>query len=180
MTTAILLAAAEEHNPVFPKPAEIVLGLIAFGILVFVLWKFAVPKFEEAYAKRTEEIEGGIRKAEQAQAEAERARQQYTAQLAEAHSEAAKIRDDARLEAERIREEARAEAQAEAERIVAAGKAQLEAQRQQVIAELRAEYGRNAVELASRIVGEALEDETRRRRTVERFLAELDAQGARN
>lgn len=178
--TSLVLAAAEEHNPVLPLIEEMVLGLVAFGILLFVLWKFAVPKFEAAYAKRTEEIEGGIRKAEQAQAEAERARQQYNAQLAEARSEAAKVRDDARLEAEQIRADARAEAQAEAARIVAAGESQLQAQRQQVVAELRSDYGRNSVELASRIVGESLEDETRRRGTVERFLAELDAAGSRN
>ena len=38
--------------------------------------------------------------------------------------------------------------------------------------------GRNAVELASRIVGESLEDEARRRGTVDRFLAELETAGA--
>jgi F-type H+-transporting ATPase subunit b len=35
--------------------------------------------------------------------------------------------------------------------------------------------GTLAVDLAGRIVGESLEDEARQRRTVERFLAELDA-----
>ncbi len=115
-----------------------------------------------------------------AQAEAEAMRQKYQSQLAEVRAEAAKVRDDARLEAEQIRAEAREEAQAEAARIVAQGQAQLQAQRQQVVAELRSEYGRNSIELASRIVGESLEDEARRRGTVERFLSELDAAGSRN
>lgn len=174
------LLAAEEPNPVLPHPAEIALGFVAFAALLFVLWKFVVPRFEKLYEERAEAIEGGIEKAEKAQAEAERARQQYVAQLAEVRAEAAKIRDDARAEAEVIRQELRAEAEAEAARIVAAGQAQLQAERARVIAELRGDLGRNSVQLAERIVGESLEDEVRRRGTVDRFLAELDAAGTRN
>ena len=44
------------------------------------------------------------------------------------------------------------------------------------MAELRREVGGLAVQLASRIVGESLEDEARQRRTVERFLDNLDGQ----
>ncbi|TCP54816.1 ATP synthase F0 subcomplex B subunit [Tamaricihabitans halophyticus] len=177
--TQIVLAAADgEHNPVLPEPAEIGVGLVAFLILLFVLWKFAVPRFEKLYSERTEKIEGGIKKAEQAQAEAEQALEQYKAQLADARAESARIRDDARVEAEQIKEELRAEAQTEAARIVAQGEAQLQAQRAQIVSELRAELGRNSVELASRIVGEALENEARQRGTVDRFLAELDAESA--
>ena len=57
---------------------------------------------------------------------------------------------------------------------VEAAQAQIEADRQQALTALRAEVGPLAVELASRIVGESLEDEARQRRTVDRFLAELE------
>ena len=40
---------------------------------------------------------------------------------------------------------------------------------------LRGDVGRISTELASRIVGESLEDETRQKGIVERFLAELEA-----
>lgn len=176
--TAILLAAEEEPSPILPHTSEIILGLIAFALVLWVLWKYAVPRFEQAYKERTEKIEGGIQKAEQAQAEAEQALHQYTAQLAEARADAARIRDDARIEAEQIKEELRAQAQEEANRIVAQGRAQLEAQRAQIVAELRADLGRHAVELASRVIGESLEDEARQRGTVDRFLDELDAVSA--
>jgi F-type H+-transporting ATPase subunit b len=68
-----------------------------------------------------------------------------------------------------------AAAHEESERIAAAGRAQLAAQRSQIVAELRGDLGRVSVELAGRIVGESLEDEARQRRTVERFLAELES-----
>jgi F-type H+-transporting ATPase subunit b len=173
-----LVLAAEEHNPILPATSEIILGLVSFLLLLFVIKKFVAPRFEALYAERTEKIEGGIEKAEQAQAKAEEALAQYTAQLQEARTEAAKIRDDARGEAEQIKAELRAQAEAEQARIVAQGEAKLQAQKAQIVAELRAELGRNAIELASRIVGESLEDEVRRRGTVDRFLAELETTGA--
>ncbi|OZM73831.1 F0F1 ATP synthase subunit B [Amycolatopsis antarctica] len=177
LKTQTVLAAESEHNPILPVPSELILGFVAFGLLLFVLWKFVVPRFEKLYTERAETIEGGIKKAEQAQAEAQEALEQYRAQLAEARSEAAKIRDDARLEAEQIKDELRSEAQEESRRIVAQGEAALQAQKAQIVAELRSELGRNSIELASRIVGESLEDETRRRGTVDRFLAELETTG---
>lgn len=176
--TQMLLAAEGEHNPIIPEPAEIVVGLIAFLLLLFVLWKFAVPRFEKIYAERSERIEGGIAKAEAAQAEAQRTLEQYKSQLAEARAEAARIRDDARAEGQQILEEMRAQAQTESDRIVSQGQSQLAHQRAQIVAELRADLGRQAVDLASRVVGESLEDEARRRGTVDRFLDELDATSA--
>jgi len=165
-------------GPIFPHPSEVILGLISFLLLLGILWKFVVPRFESLYSERVEKIEGGIDKAERLQAEAEEQLQKYKALLADANAAAARIRDDARVEAEQIRVELREQAQEEAARIVAQGRNQLEAQRAQIVAELRAELGRTAVELASRIVGESLEDEARRRGTVDRFLEELDSVSA--
>ncbi|MFI0470452.1 MULTISPECIES: F0F1 ATP synthase subunit B [Saccharopolyspora] len=178
MKTQMLLAAEGEHNPIIPEPAEIVVGLIAFLLLLFVLWKYAVPRFEKIYAERSERIEGGIAKAEAAQAEAQRTLEQYKSQLAEARAEAARIRDDARAEGQQILEEMRTQAQTESERIINQGQTQLAHQRAQIVAELRSDLGRQAVELAGRIVGESLEDEARRRGTVDRFLDELEATSA--
>jgi len=175
---SVMFLAAEEPNAVLPHPAEIILGLVAFLLLLFVISKFVAPRFEKLYSERTAKIEGGIEKAEKAQAEAEAALQQYKAQLAEARAESARIRDDARAEAEQIKEELRAQAQEESARIIAQGQASLEASRAQIVAELRADLGRHAVALASKVVGESLEDEARRRGTVDRFLEELDAVSA--
>jgi F-type H+-transporting ATPase subunit b len=174
----LYLAAEETPNPVIPHLSEVILGLVAFLLLLFVIWKFVTPRFEALYKERAEKIEGGIEKAERAQAQAEENLEKYKELLADANAAAARIRDDARIEAEQIREELRVQAQEEAARIVAQGRNQLEAQRAQIVAELRADLGRTAVELAGRIVGESLEDEARRRGTVDRFLEELDSVSA--
>lgn len=175
----VILAEGEEHeiNPLVPHLAEIILGVVVFLILVWLLWKFVVPNFEKAFAARTEAIEGGMKKAEEAQAEAKAALEQYNTQLAEARHEAARLREEAREQGAQILAEMRQEAQTEAERILSNAHAQLEADRQQTVQQLRAEVGTLATTLAGRIVGESLEDEARQRRTVERFIAEIEEQG---
>ena len=168
------ILAAETHNPVVPIWQEIVVGTIAFALLVFVLGRFVWPRMEQTFQARVDAIEGGIARAEAAQAEARALLEQYRAQLAEARTEAARIRDAATADASGIREDMMAKAREEADRIIAATREQLAGERTMIVRELRSNLGDLAVELASRIVGESLADEARRRGTVERFLAELE------
>ncbi|WP_067507806.1 F0F1 ATP synthase subunit B [Actinoplanes sp. TFC3] len=172
-----ILAAEEEGggNVILPHVPEIIVGIIAFAILCFVLMKFVFPRMEETFRARVDEIEGGIKRAEAAQAEANGLLEQYRAQLAEARTEAARIRDEARADAEGIRQDVLAKAREESDRIIAAGREQLAAQRESIVRELRSEVGTLAVDLAGRIVGESLADEARTRGTVDRFINELGA-----
>jgi F-type H+-transporting ATPase subunit b len=180
MVTSTVLAVAtfavdEEPNPIVPIWQELVVGGIAFAVLVFVLGKFVYPRMNETFAARVDAIEGGIKRAEERQAQADALFEQYTQQLAEARQEAARIRTDAAADAEAIRADLLARAREESDRIIQAGRDHLVAERQTIIRELRSDIGSLAVDLASRIVGESLADEARQRGTVERFLAELDA-----
>ena len=172
----MLFAVEDEPNPIMPIPQELIVGLVAFALLCVVLMKFVFPRMEATFAARVEAIEGGIRKAEEAQAEAHSLLEQYRAQLAEARTEAARIRDEAHADAVGIRDDILAKAREESDRIIAAGKEQLQAERQSIVRELRADLGQHAVDLAGKIVGEALADEARRSGTVERFLDEMDSQ----
>ena len=174
-----IAAEGVEHNPILPIWQEMVIGSISFALLVFVLRKFVMPRMEAMYQARVEAIEGGLKRAEAAQAEANKLLEQYKTQLAEVRTEAAKIRDDARADAESIRSDVLAKAREESDRIIAAGRESLAVERQTIVRELRAEVGTLAVDLAGKIVGESLADEARRRGTVERFLDDLESAGAR-
>jgi F-type H+-transporting ATPase subunit b len=172
---AQVLAQEEEHNPILPIWQEVVVGAIAFALLCWVLMKYVFPRMEETFQNRVAEIEGGLERAKATQEEANQLLEQYRAQLAQARTEAAKIRDDARADATGIREDAMVQAREEADRVIAAGREALAAERATLVRELRAEIGGLSVDLASRIVGESLADEARRAGTVERFLAELES-----
>ncbi len=161
--------------PIIPHPMEFFFGLVVFAILYYVVATRVVPRLEQIYAERTAAIEGGIHKAEEAQAAAQAALDQYNNQLHEARAEASRIREDAKAQGAQIVAELREEAQRQAARITDGAQKQIEAERQQAVIQLRGEVGRLSTDLASRIVGESLEDETRQRGIVERFLAELEA-----
>ena len=59
-----------DMGPLLPEhPIEIIVGIVLLLIVTWATAKFIVPRFETMYHERTEEIQGGIERAEKAQAE---------------------------------------------------------------------------------------------------------------
>jgi F-type H+-transporting ATPase subunit b len=179
MITALVLAASGEeaaHNPLLPEPADLIWGTVCFVILLVLFWRIVLPRLTTTLDERSAAIEGGIKKAEVAQAEAAAAKGEYTKQLAEARAEAARIREQARLDGTAIINELKEQASVEAARITANAQAQIEAERQSAIVSLRSEVGSLAIDLASGVIGESLSDDKKAQAVVDRFLAELEAE----
>lgn len=176
----LLLAAAEgsegesSFNPILPSNYDLVWSFILFVIIVVLFMRVFMPKLQKVLDERASLIEGGISKAEEAQAQAAAALEEYTAQLREARVEAAKIREDARSEAAQIVADGREKVVRDTERVAATATKQIEAERQQAVVALRAEIGALATELASRIVGESLANDARQQRLIDSFLDELE------
>ncbi len=167
--------AQGEPNLLIPAPADLIYGTLAFVIvLVFFIWK-VLPRLNEGLDARRNAIEGGLKRAEEAQAGAQEALENYNAQLADARAEAAQIREQARTDGAAILAELKEQASAEAARIAANAQVQIEVERQAALASLRAEVGVLALDLASSVIGEALNDDKRSAAIVDRFLADLDA-----
>jgi len=177
MLSAILSAAeeAEEINPLLPASYDLLWSAICFAIiLVAFLWK-VLPAVNKTLDARAELIEGGIAKAESAQAEAAVALEEYKQLLADARAEAARIREQARTDGTAIIAELKEQATVEANRVTANAKAAIEAERQGALVSLRAEVGTLAIDLASGVIGESLSDDKKAAAVVDRFLAELEA-----
>jgi F-type H+-transporting ATPase subunit b len=177
---APITVAAEESEVTgldlfIPAWYDIIWSSVIVVVIAVVFYKFVLPRFQEVLDERTAKIEGGMAKAEQAQEEAAAALAEYHQQLAESRAEAAKTREEARAEGAAIVAELRTKANEEASRIVETAHRQIEAERQAAAVSLRAEVGTLATELASKIVGESLEDSARQSRVVDRFLYELEA-----
>jgi F-type H+-transporting ATPase subunit b len=170
----LLAASSSPRNPLFPPNwTEVLVGAIVFSIVFGVLWKVLVPRIMTTVNERTDLIEGGLERAGETQAEANRLREQYQAQLADARHEAARLREQSREEGAAIIAGMHEQAEAEARPITAAGRAQIDVDRQQAFSSLRAEIGTLSVQLASKIVGESLDDEASRSQVVDRFMEEL-------
>lgn len=180
MHTAFLAAAVaaeeEQNNPLLPALPDLFWGAVAFVIiLVAFFWK-VLPRMNKVLDERRDAIEGGIKRAEQAQESANAAKDEYQKQLAEARAEAARIREQARLDGTAIVNELKEQANAEAARIAANAQAQIEAERQAALVSLRSEVGSLAIDLASGVIGESLSDDAKAQAVVDRFLAELESE----
>lgn len=182
MLAQTLLLAEEAHTSevegadlILPAPYDLLWSIVIFAIIAVVFTKVFLPKIQKVLDERAELIQGGIEKAEKAQAEAAAALEEYTAQLTEARAEAARIREDARVEAAQILSAARTRAGKDAERIVETAQKQIDAERTQAVIALRSEVGAIATDLASRIVGESLADDARQQRVIDSFLNDLES-----
>ena len=175
MLRAFLDVRTEDINPLIPAEYDLIWSTVIFVALLIVVAVFVVPRLNTALDARAEAIEGGLKKAEEAQAAASAARDEYNAQLAEARAEAARIRDQARTDGAAILAELKEQAQAEANRITANAQVQIEAERAAALVSLRSEVGTLALDLASGVIGESLSDDKKASALVDRFLADLEA-----
>jgi F-type H+-transporting ATPase subunit b len=176
MLHAVITAAAEEtHNPLIPAVYDIIWSLVCFAIIFAVFFWKVLPAIRKTLDERSEIIEGGIAKAENAQAEAAAALAEYNARLTEARAEAGRIREQARADGQRILADLKQQASVEAARITTNAQAQIEAERQAALVSLRSEVGSLAIDLASGVIGESLNDDRRSAALVDRFLADLEA-----
>jgi F-type H+-transporting ATPase subunit b len=175
MKPLLLAAAAEaDQNPLIPSLPDIIWSALCFIVLFIFFWKRILPAVQKNLDERSAAIEGGIKKAEIAQAEAAAALDKYTEQLAEARAEAAKIRDQARQDGTKILNELKEQASADAARITVNAQATIEAERQSALVSLRSEVGSLAIDLASGVIGQSLSDDKNAANLVDQFLADLE------
>jgi F-type H+-transporting ATPase subunit b len=155
--------------------ATFIAELIAFLLILFIVWRYILPYIQKPMQERQDAIEQQMKDAEEAKQKLAEAESAYQNALKEARSEAAQIRESARAEAQRTIEELRKQAQEEAARIIARGDEQLARQRSAIVRELRGEIGTMAVELSEKIVDQRLSDDAQVRATVDAFIAGLEA-----
>jgi F-type H+-transporting ATPase subunit b len=178
-----VVVAQTEEGPAgidlfLPASYDLVWSTVVLVIIAAAFYKLVLPQMNKVLDERSALIEGGIEKAEAAQKQADEALAQQQQLLAEARADAAQVREEARAEGTAIIKELRVKASEEAERITETARRQIEADRQAATVSLRTEVGALATDLASKIVGESLEDSARQSRVVDRFLDELEASQA--
>ena len=171
-TVAASPADAILNSPIMPNIGEFIPMLIAFVILAFVMSKFVWPVIIKTLDARAENIEGSLRKAEEAKVEAEGLVTQYEAKLAEARKEAGEILDGARKAGEAARADIVAKANVEAAAIIERAHAATESEKRAAAAELEGKVGEFAVAIASKLIGESISPEADAK-LIDRYLAEM-------
>ena len=169
-----LAFASEEKTGValiLPDLVETVPMLIAFIVLIIVLWKFGWPMFEAMLEKREKTIADALQKSEEARIESERVLAEYQQQLADAKAQAAQIVADAKQAGEAAEAAIKQKAEAEAAAMIEKAHVAIEAEKKAAMAELQGSIADLSVSVASRLVGEDLSDADHRA-IIERYVNE--------
>ena len=156
----LVIAAESNLGPVLPAAAELVYGAIAFGIVFFVLSKLAFPKIGQLLDDRAAAIQGRMEEADKKLVEAEQAKAEFEAGLADARGDANRIIEDAKQTAESLRRDIVAKAEDEAAQVLEKARADIAAERDRLLQELRSQVGIMSVALASKIVERELDAST--------------------
>ena len=173
-----LIVAAEEESDgglslLLPATPELIAGIIAFAIVFFFIWRWAVPAINKTLEDRQKAIGGQLADAEKAKAEAESLLGDYRAQLADARGKENEIIEAARTEAESLKADILAKANAEAEQIVAKAREDAAAEKARVLTDARSEVANLSIDLAEKVVGGSL-DRTAQLGLVDRYIEELE------
>ena len=151
-----------------------VVELMAFVIVLGVLWRYVIPPVRQAMNARQEMARKLVSDSAEAGLLLEQAQTAYQTALADARHQAARLRAEADERRREIVAGASTEAEARVAEIMTRGQAQLVAEQAQAIRQLKIQLGNLAVELAEKIVGEALASDQRQERLIERFLSRIE------
>ncbi|MBL0890172.1 MAG: F0F1 ATP synthase subunit B [Gemmatimonadaceae bacterium] len=186
LAAALLLSAspalaAEAGGPVNlldPKVGLMFWTLIIFGLLFFVLSRFAFKPLFAAVEAREKALEDAIEGAKRDRAETEALLSQQRAQLEAARNEAQAIIAASRETAEKMRSDLLAQTKQQQEEMIEQARRTISGEKAAAIADLRREAIDLAIAGASRVIEQNL-DSANNRKIVESFLATLDGKAAR-
>ncbi|TAJ23250.1 MAG: ATP synthase F0 subunit B [Nitrospirae bacterium] len=137
--------------------------VVSFGILLWVLWKFAFPPILETLETRERKIRESLEQADRHRAEAERKMQEYELKLSAAAKEAETVLAQAKERAQRLLEENEQRLQAEADRIKGDAHREIEHERRKAVQDIRNQATDLALLVAEKVVGRSLSDADHRR-----------------
>jgi F-type H+-transporting ATPase subunit b len=177
--TALTVLATEEGESggglslVLPHTSELIAGIIAFAIVFFFVWRWALPSINRTLEARQQAISGQLTQAEEAKREAESLLADYRAQLADSKSEANRILEEARSAAEQTKTDIVSRAESEADQIRAKARDEAASEMSRALAEAKTQVGEISVDLAGKIVGESLDPEAHKS-LIDRYLSDLE------
>lgn len=148
----------------------------SFLLFLAILYLAAFRRIGTVLEERRSRIEQGLRDADAARIERERAAEERRAVLTKARQEANEIVQRAQRAAEESRERELAQLKGELERVREQAGEEIEAERQRALADVRAQVADLALAAAGKVVGETM-NEPRQRRLVDEFLRQLSGNG---
>jgi F-type H+-transporting ATPase subunit b len=158
---------------VTPSVGLMIWTLIAFGLTMLILKRYAFPRIGEALDKRANAIRESVEAAERQRQEADELLAEYRKRLKEAREQADDIIARARKAAETVKAEAAEQGHAKREELVAAARKDIEMETRRSLERIRKEVADLTVMATERVTRKSLDPEDHRR-LIQEALAEAD------
>jgi F-type H+-transporting ATPase subunit b len=126
--------------------------LLAFGIVFWILKKFAWPAIVKGLNDREKTIADSLATAERVRAEMTQLKSEHEALLAQAREERALMLKEARETKEKIINESKEHAKVEASKIIVEARAAIEAQKMAAITDVKNQVGKMVIEVSEKIL----------------------------
>ena len=171
-----MLAAESEGGGSFlvsPGLGLMIWTLIAFGLSLLILQRFAFPRISDALEKRARLIQDSIDHAEQTRREADELLEEYRARLKEAREQAEDILVRSRKAAEQFEAETRAQTQKEHQEALERTRREIEAETRRALDEIRKEVADLTIIATEKVARKSLTGDDQKRLIVV-ALSEVD------
>lgn len=140
----------------------LVAQLINFGIVLGVLWYFALRPLMKMMSKRTSEIDKSLKDAKEIEKKLHEAEQSKQSIITEAKKESAIIIEQAYGEAEKVREHKVKETREEMEKLAAKVKTELADEKEKMVAAAKQEVAGLVIAAAGKILEKNIDTDTNR------------------
>lgn len=147
---------------------------VSFGVLFFILWKFAWPMILTTVDKRADLIDKGVEYAQNAKEQLDAANSDAQKIIADARKQEAEILRQADSLKNQIIEDARSEAKEEAAKEAAAARQAIDQERKQAEKNIRNQIGAVAIEIAEKVLKNNLSSNSAQTSLVNNLLDEIE------
>jgi F-type H+-transporting ATPase subunit b len=121
------------------EPSLLIAQIINFGIVLFVLWKYAYKPILKVLQERQAKVKKSLEDAKAVELKLQKAEKMKQEKILEARTEAEKILDDAAQESENLRQQRLKEVQSEINGMKVHAQAEIVAQKAQALNQAKAE-----------------------------------------
>jgi F-type H+-transporting ATPase subunit b len=176
LATFVLAATSSDSGGSFlvsPGVGLMIWTLIAFGVSLLILQRYAFPRIADALDKRRLMIDESIDHAERVRKEADELLEEYRARLREAREQAEDILVRSRKAAEAFEAEAREKAQKEHQEALERTRREIEAETRRALDEIRKEVADLTIIATEKVARKSLTGDDQKR-LIEEALAEVD------
>ena len=157
-----------------PHIGTIIWTTIVFGIVFFILHKFAWPVILKAIEDREESIDKALTSAKEAEMKLSNLKQEQEEIIALAKREKEQIMREGVEQREKIIAMAKDKAQTEAEKIIEDARKRIEREREAALIEMKNQIATLSIDIATKVVRADMEDKTRHEKLVTELINDVE------